>query len=148
MSAEPVSDRKAILAAVASLKADVKALSALPLNQLTHPELLALLDELETLARQQPAIAHQIINRLAAEADPNVLGARSLADVLAMRLRISKKDVRRRVKHAELLRRRTALTGEVLPPQSPNTAAQQRGQIGCAIPRTSRRVWMASPPSK
>jgi hypothetical protein len=70
MSAEPMSDREAILAAVASLKADVKALSALPLNQLTHPELLALLDELETLARQQPAIAHQIINRLAAEAGP------------------------------------------------------------------------------
>jgi Domain of unknown function (DUF222) len=50
---------------------------------------------------------------------------------LATRLNISKQDAKRRVKQAELLGPRTALTGEALPPQLPNVAAaQERGEIG------------------
>jgi hypothetical protein len=76
-------------------------------------------------------VAHQIINRFAAEASPTELGGTSLADVLATRLRISKGEARRRIKLAELLGPRRAFTGEPLPPKLPNVAAaQQRGDIG------------------
>jgi hypothetical protein len=76
-------------------------------------------------------VDHQIINRLAAEVDPKDLGGTSLADVLSTRLRISKQKANRRIKLAELLGPRTAITGESLPPRLPNTAAAQaRGAIG------------------
>ena len=51
--------------------------------------------------------------------------------MLATKLRISKQEARRRVKQAELLGPRQAITGEPLAPTLANTAAAQaRGQIG------------------
>jgi Domain of unknown function (DUF222) len=50
---------------------------------------------------------------------------------LATNLGISKGEAKKRIKQAELLGPRTALTGEPLPPKLPNVAAAQaRGQIG------------------
>jgi hypothetical protein len=50
---------------------------------------------------------------------------------MATRLGISKQEANRRIKQAELLGPRTALTGESLPPKLPNVAAAQaRGEIG------------------
>ena len=76
--------------------------AGLSLDALTHTELLELQHRREVVVRSLPAVDHQIINRLAAEADPKALGGTSLADVLATKLRISKQEARRRIKQAEL----------------------------------------------
>ncbi|WP_414688412.1 HNH endonuclease signature motif containing protein [Mycobacterium sp.] len=100
-------------------------------DELTHPELLAQLDRLKSVAWALPAVEHRMLARLAVEASPAALGGASLADVLCSRLRISKTEAHRRLTDAELLGPRTALTGEPLPPKLPTVAAaQQRGDIG------------------
>ena len=43
-------------------------LAAVDIDTLTHPELLAVLDRLETQRRRHPAVEHKLIARLAAEA--------------------------------------------------------------------------------
>ncbi|HKP39636.1 DUF222 domain-containing protein, partial [Mycobacterium sp.] len=89
------------------------------------------LNRREVVSRRHAAGEHRIISRLAAEADPKALGGKNLADVLATALRISTKDAKGRITHAELLGPRTAITGEPLPPELPNVgAAQRRGDIG------------------
>jgi hypothetical protein len=131
MSSGAVADREEILATYAEWEAANAKVAALPLDVLTDPELLELQHRREVVARSMPATDHQIINRLAAEADPKALGGTSLADVLSTRLRISKQEAKRRIKQAELLGPRQALTGEPLPPKLPNvSAAQARGQLG------------------
>src|SRR5258705_6825098 len=71
------------------------------------------------------------MKRLSAKADPKALGGTSWAEVLSTRLGISKGEAKRRIKQAELLGPRQALTGEPLAPKLPNVAAAQaRGQIG------------------
>jgi hypothetical protein len=125
------SDRETILAALAALEAAEDAVTGLSFDALTHPELLTVLSRRETLARRQPAVDHRLINRLAAECCPTDLGGTSLAEVLGTRLRISRREARRRIAEAEQLGARTALSGEPLAPQLPATAqAQARGQIG------------------
>ena len=105
--------------------------AVLSLDALTDRELIELQHRREVVARSLPAVDHQIINRLAAEADPKALGGTNLADVLSTRLRISKGEATRRIKQAELLGPRQAMTGEPLPPELPNVAAaQERGEIG------------------
>jgi len=105
--------------------------AALSLDVLTDCELLVLQYRREVVARSLPAVDHQIINRLAAEADPKALGGKNLADVLSTRLRISKSEAARRIKQAELLGSRQATTGEPLPPKLPTAAAaQKQGEIG------------------
>ena len=125
------SDRNAVLAAYDEWEAINEKVAALSLDALTHTELLALLNRREVMARRHAAGEHQLISRLAAEADPKALGGKNLADLLAMALRISTKDAKRRIKDASLLGPRTAMTGEPLPPELPNVAAAQaRGDIG------------------
>ena len=105
--------------------------AGLSLDALTHAELLQLTHRREVVVRSLPTVDHRIINRLAAEADPKALGGTSLADVLATKLGISKGEASRRIKQAELLGPRRAMTGEPLGPKLANTAAAQaRGQIG------------------
>ena len=119
------------MAAYDELEAAHEKVAALSYDALTHPELLALQSRRETMRRREPAIDHRIINRLAAEADPQALGGTSLADVLATRLRISKNDARGRINEAADLGTRKAMTGEALDPVLPHTAAaQERGEIG------------------
>jgi Domain of unknown function (DUF222) len=119
------------MAAYDELEAAQKKVATLSYDGLTHSELVALESRRETMRRREPAVDHQIINRLAAEASPIELGGTSLADVLSTRLRISKGEARRRIKLADLLGPRRALTGEPLPPKLPRTAAaQERGDIG------------------
>jgi hypothetical protein len=48
--------------------------AALSLEALSHTELLDIQDRREVVLRSLPAVDHQIINRLAAEADPKALG--------------------------------------------------------------------------
>src|SRR5262245_9965642 len=62
--------------------------AALSLDALTHTELLQLQCRREVVVRSLPTVDHQIINRLAAEADPKALGGTSWPKVLAEALRI------------------------------------------------------------
>jgi Domain of unknown function (DUF222) len=131
MRSDSGSDREEILAVYDEWEAINDKVAALSLDALTDTELLDLQGRREVVARRQPVVDHQVINRLAAEADPKALGAKNLADVLATRLDTSTAEAKRRIKYAELLGPRQALTGEPLPPRLPHVAGvQARGQIG------------------
>jgi hypothetical protein len=56
------------------LEAGYKRALDLTFDVLTTPERLAVLDRLEGLRRQQPAIEHVLINQLTAQADATELG--------------------------------------------------------------------------
>jgi hypothetical protein len=131
MSSGVVSDREEILATYAEWESANAKVAALSLDALTRTDLLELQHRREVVARRVPAVDHQIINRLASEADPKALGGTNLGDVLSTRLRISKGEAKRRIKQAGLLGPRHAMTGEPLAPKLANTAAAQaRGEIG------------------
>ena len=99
------------MAAYDALEAAHDTVASLSYDTLTHPELLGVLDRLETLSREQPAIEHRLIARLAVEASPVELVGTCLSNVLATRLRISQGEARRRIDEADDLGPRTALTG-------------------------------------
>jgi Domain of unknown function (DUF222) len=123
-------DREAVMAAYDELDAAFDKVLALSHDALTYSEKLALDERMERNLRRAPTVEHRLLASLA-EADPEVLGGTSLAEVLATRLRISKAEARGRIRQAELLGPRQALTGEALAPKLPTVAqAQQRGQIG------------------
>jgi hypothetical protein len=124
------SDRETVVAVYDEWEAVNAKVAELSLDALTHTDLLELQHRREVMARSLPAVDHQIINRLAAEADPKALGGTSLADVMATKLGISKAEARRRIKQADLLGPRKAMTGEPLPLLANTSAAQARGQIG------------------
>ena len=99
---------------------------------MSTPQRLAWLDNVETLARILPALRHQPINDLLAQATTEQVGG-SLQQVLADRLRIYRRDAARRIEEAADLGARTTLIGEPLPPKLEATAAGQRaGLIGGA----------------
>jgi hypothetical protein len=128
-----------VLAAVAALRAAYTELAALPVDALTHPELLTVLDGLESLNRQLPTQSHRIIARLAAEASPTQLGAKNLREVLTQRLMISKAEATRRLRDAEQLGPRTSFSGEPLEPVLAKTAAASgQGRIGAEHVRIIR----------
>jgi len=123
------SDR--VTAAVAGIRAAVAELVDLDCDQFTHQELVELLGELETVTWQLPTVGHRVIARLQREASPAELGAKSLGSVLTQRLRISGKEVRRRLCEAEDLGPRATLGGEALDPKlAPTATAQARGSLG------------------
>jgi len=113
---------------------------------LTAAEVLAIQKRLEHGYRAQPAVDHQLIHQLTAQATPAELGANSWPKVLSEALRISTDEAKRRIKQAELLGPRTAMTGEPLPPTLPNVAAAQaRGQIGSEHVRTIEKFFNELP---
>jgi Domain of unknown function (DUF222) len=81
---------------------------------------LTVMQELEALSRRVAAESHRITASLAYE-EPAKLGDRPFK-VIADTLRISLAEARRRLKHADLLRERTALSGAPLAPHLPATA--------------------------
>lgn len=118
-------------AAVERLRAARDEVTELSLDALTVPELLHLLGELEVDRRRQPTVEHRLIQALRSRCEPAAIGAKNWTGALATALRITEKEARRRIKNAELLGPRQAMTGEPLPPRLPNVAmAQQRGAIG------------------
>ncbi|HET6735306.1 DUF222 domain-containing protein, partial [Mycobacterium sp.] len=131
MHSDTVSDREAILAACDEFDAAFDTFLGRSIEAFTDAELLVLQDRLERNLRRAPAIEQRIIHRLTAQASPAELGGTSWADVWSTRLRISKDEAQRRIRHAQLLGPRRALNGEALAPALPHTAAaQQRGDIG------------------
>src|SRR4029453_11070848 len=106
-------------------------MAGLAFTAFTAPEVLAIQNRLEKGYRRQPAVDHKLIHQLTSQSTPTELGANTWPKVLSEALHISSGEAKRRLKQAELLGPRTALTGETLPPKLPNVAAAQaRGQIG------------------
>ena len=125
------SSREDIAAAYERLDAALGAVAALSYDVLTAYERQRLLARLETHRRRLPAVEHALINQLAIESAPETLGAASLAEALAIGLRISTKEAKRRIGEAADLGRTTALSGQRLDPRLPTAAAAQAaGQIG------------------
>ena len=111
--------------AVAALRAAHDALASCDLEMLTRPELLNVLDDLETLSCQLPTQWHRALTRLQAETTPKEMGAKSWKDVLRIRWRISTAEAGRRLAEAADLGPRRTLTGESLAPVLAATAAAQ-----------------------
>lgn len=135
-----------MLAALDAVEAAYEKFAALSLDGLTVPELLAVLSRREVVAWRQPAVDHGVIARLAAECSPSQLGAKNLTDVLSRRLRISRREARRRIGEAQDLGPRMAMTGQALEPVLANTAQEQaRGRIGPEHVQVIRRFFAALP---
>ncbi|BBX17681.1 hypothetical protein MDUV_25410 [Mycolicibacterium duvalii] len=115
----------AVREAVSAVRAAVDALAACDLDLLTRPELVAALDELETVGCQLPAVRHRLLARLQTETTPQQMGAKSWKEVLSVRWRISTGEAGRRLTEAALLAPRQPITGPALPPALPATAAAQ-----------------------
>ncbi len=121
---------EAVQAAIAAMRAAHDQLAGLPVDALTKTELVAALDELETLSCQLPTQRHRMLARLQAESTAKEMGAKSWREVLSTRWRISTSEARRRLEEAAVLGPRRTLTGQPLPPQLPGTAiAQAHGLI-------------------
>jgi hypothetical protein len=100
-------------------------------DALTPPELLHVLDKMETVSWRTPTVAHRIIAGLQREASPVELGVKAWKAVLKSRLRISGADATRRLDEATDLGPRTALNGTPLQPAVAKVAAAQtEGRIG------------------
>ncbi|MGV0850960.1 DUF222 domain-containing protein, partial [Mycolicibacterium phlei] len=112
-------------AAVKGLRAAVDAVAGCDLTLATGSELLAVLDDLELVACQLPALQQTVLARLQTETTPNALGAHNWKEVLKARYRITGSEANRRLADTEMLAPRQALTGEALPPVLAITADTQ-----------------------
>ena len=131
MNAGVIADRDDVLAVLDRWEQAQADLAAVSFSAFTAPEVLAIHQRLEVGSRSRPAVEHRLIHELTSRSTPAELGAKSWPKVLAEALRISTPDAKQRVRHAELLGPRQALSGEVLPPVLPNlAAAQARGHVG------------------
>ena len=127
-------------AAIAGLRAAYAELAACDLSLLNRQELVAALDEWETLSCQLPTVGHHLLARLRCEATPQQLGAHTWKEVLRVRWRLSTSEANRRLTEAELLAPRGSVTGPSLPPVLPATAAAQaRGLINAGHVDVIRR---------
>jgi hypothetical protein len=127
MLANAVSDRETVLAVFDEYDAVCEKLAALHFDAMTLPELLELQSRREGQARRAPVVDHALLAEAQSRATAREIGAKDWAGVLAIRLRISRNEARRRVTDAANLGPRTATTGERLQPVLPATAAAQAG---------------------
>jgi hypothetical protein len=140
------SDREAIVAAFARLRAARDEICGLEITTLTAMERLELLAALEFDRRRQPDIEHRLLGGLVGECTPAALGGANWAHVLQQRLRVSLTDARRRLQEAAELGPRTALTGQRLEPLLPNLAKRQAaGEVGADHVRIIREFFAELP---
>lgn len=146
MGRNAIADRDTIFGCLDAIEAAHKQLAQCSFDGLDAEELMGVLARRETLAWRAPAVDHRVLARLAAEANPGLLGACSLTKALTERLRISRADARRRVAEAAELGPRTAMTGEPLDPVLPALAAAQAdGQIGPEHVTIARKAYAKIP---
>ncbi|ORB23401.1 DUF222 domain-containing protein, partial [Mycolicibacterium parafortuitum] len=106
------------------------AILAKAVDELPHRDLVQLLAQLTTVLRSAPALEHQVLARLMDDTEPHQLGDASWKKVLTTALRVSGKEARRRITHAEMLGPRRSMTGQPLAPVWEATAdAQARGLL-------------------
>ena len=116
--------------AVAALRAAYDAFAACDFEAMTRAELLAVMDEYETLTCQLPSQNHRMLAQLQAENTARELGAKSWNEVLRVRWRLSTGEAGRRLGEAAALGPRRSLTGQPLAPVlAAVTAAQGAGLI-------------------
>lgn len=111
--------------AVAGLRAAFDAFAACDIASLTRAELVAVLDEYETLTCQLPSVGHRLLAQLQTDTTPRELGAKSWNEVLRIRWRLSTTEAGRRLGETAELGPRRTLTGEPLPAVLPVVAAAQ-----------------------
>ncbi|MEO9237613.1 MAG: DUF222 domain-containing protein [Jatrophihabitantaceae bacterium] len=107
----------------ATVTAAIGPLLDVPLTSQSDDELLDLLRQTETVRRQLEALDARLIGEAIQR---NLAGQRSMrspAALLAGLLNLSPREASRRVRHADQLAERVTITGEVLPPLLPATAA-------------------------
>lgn len=120
-----------VSSAVDAIIAVVAALQAATVDELSHPEIVAEMARLTTIAWTLPAVEYLLLHRLVSETEPCRLGESSWKKVLTTALRISASEAARRLRESEALGPRRAMTGELLPPLWEATAAAQtQGAIG------------------
>ncbi|TMS51504.1 HNH endonuclease signature motif containing protein [Mycobacterium sp. DBP42] len=111
--------------AVAGLRAAFDVFAACDFASLNRGELLAVLDEYETLTCQLPSPLHRLLAQLQADTTPREMGAKSWNEVLRVRWRLSTAEASRRLGQTAALGPRRTLTGEPLPAVLPVVAAAQ-----------------------
>lgn len=115
---------------VVDLLATVDKLATAAFDDASVAELLEVQSALESVKRRIPAVQHRVMAAVKAQSSPGELGARSWADALGIRLRISHTEACRRLSEGELLGPRRSVTGEPLEPVYPGTAAAlARGEL-------------------
>ena len=120
-----------LLAVLDELDAVWDKLASLPVEGLTAPQVLTVLDRLERHRRRQPAFEHGLVTQLQSQSTAREMGAKSWRAALSERLGISGSDAGRRLAEAADLGPRRAVSGEPLEPAlSATAAAQARGEIG------------------
>jgi hypothetical protein len=125
MYSNTVSGREAVLAVYDEYDAVCAKMAVLNYQTLSLPELLELQSRREHQVRCAPAVDHGLLAEMQSRTTPGEIGAKSWADVLAIRLRISNKEAKRRVTEAANLGPRTTVTGQNMAPVLPATAAAQ-----------------------
>ena len=115
----------AVREAMANLRAAYEAFAASELDALTRSELLAAMDDFETLTCGMPSQSHRLLTRLQAQTTPRQMGAKSWNEMLRIRWRLSSAEASRRLHEAAELGARTSLLGEPLAPVLPAVAAAQ-----------------------
>jgi len=126
---------------VAALAAELADLLNEPFDALSTAERLALAARWETFVRSQAVVGHRLVASLDG-APVAELGESSVANALAVALRISKNEASRRVQEAHDLAPRRAMTGQALNPVLSHTAAAQAGgKIGGEHVRIIRRFF-------
>jgi hypothetical protein len=146
MGSTVLADREAMMAVLSQVETLTAQMNRLSIDGFTPGELLELQQRREAVARTQPVLDHKVYQRLRAECTPTALGATSYKKVLSARLRISEEDAARRLKDAEVLGPRTALTGEPLEPTLPTVArGQAQGLISVEHIKKIRSVFRKLP---
>ena len=90
----------AVREAMATLCAAYDAVDACDFDGLTRAEVLAVMDDLETLTCRMPTQCHRLLTRLQAETTPREIGAKSWNQVLRIRWRLSTGEASRRLHEA------------------------------------------------
>lgn len=115
-------NRNAVQTALARRRDATSSLVNADFSVFDTAELLAIQSERERYARTEAMIDHRIQAALAAQSTPQEIGGKSWVDVLATRMRISRKEASRRVAAAADLGPRHTLGGEALEPALPACA--------------------------
>ncbi|HEX2300540.1 MAG TPA: DUF222 domain-containing protein, partial [Pseudonocardiaceae bacterium] len=111
-------------------------------------DVVQMLREVETLCRQAYSVMLDAIAETEARGIAAWEGFGSTARLVAATLRLSAAEARTRVEHAGLVGSRRGLTGQVLAPQAPATAAGlAAGQLGTGQLRIIAETLAALPPS-
>ncbi|WP_418003160.1 DUF222 domain-containing protein [Mycobacterium sp. PDNC021] len=123
-------DPAVIEQAYAEFEAAQARLASLDHSGLDVQQLLDLQSRRERSRCAAEAVDHRILAALVAQTTAKEIGGKNWPDVLRIRLHISAKEARRRVRDMEHFAPRTSLTGEVLPPRWEEVArAQAEGAI-------------------